>query len=106
MDRCTIFLHRFCFCCAEPGTPQAPDRGLPRERGDLLPRAGQHLLGSELPQSQSLVHPADAGPEGRLRHRTQRRPPAHRDHSHPDQPTQTGERRQFYLIVEILQSHL
>lgn len=65
-----IFINR-CFIYFIPGsrTLEASDRRWSGQRGVVLPRVGQHVLGSQLPQPQPLEHSADVGAEGRTRAR-------------------------------------
>lgn len=48
-------------------TSEAADRSRAFQCGALLPRACQHILGSQLSQSEPLWDPASPGQERRLR---------------------------------------
>lgn len=83
-------LKQYFFCSPGSGASEATNRGRARECGALLPRAREHVLRPELPQSEPLEHPADPRQEGRPRARTARLR-AHRDRTYTEQPTANGE---------------
>ncbi|KAL6255150.1 hypothetical protein P5V15_013483 [Pogonomyrmex californicus] len=68
---------------------ETADRSRAFQCGALLPRAGQHILGSQLPQSESLWDPASLGQERRLRCGAEQYS-AHRNDPHPKFTTQDG----------------
>lgn len=79
----------FFFTLTGAGAPEAADCPRALQCGALLPRAGQHILGSQLSQSESLRDPAGSGQKRRLR-RGAEQYSAHRNDSHSKFTTQDG----------------
>lgn len=88
------FLYFLSFAGA--GTSETTDRSRAFQCGALLSRAGQHILGSQLSQSESLRDPAGPGQKRRLRRGTEQYS-AHRNDSHSKFTTQDGK---FSLIKQ------